>query len=107
MDWIIYSKEYTEEHIGGEINRKMDLIDIFTAFSQTKPACDEEKQCQEGKVIKYQFGTIVQSQKLPCYKIEREGRVTVYMNMIDAKTKKQITHDSKLKLNKDRPMTET
>lgn len=43
MDWIIYSKEYTEEHIGGEINRKMDLIDIFTAFSQTKPACDEEK----------------------------------------------------------------
>ena len=41
VDWAIYSKEYTKEHIGGEIHQKMDLFDVYTAFSQTKPQCDE------------------------------------------------------------------
>lgn len=37
VDWAIYEEEYSEENIGKEINRKMDLIDIFSAFSQEKP----------------------------------------------------------------------
>lgn len=36
-DWTIYSKEYTPDDIGKEINHKMNLYDIYTAFSQTKP----------------------------------------------------------------------
>lgn len=34
MDWVIYSKGYTEADIGREIDRRMDLSDIFTALSQ-------------------------------------------------------------------------
>ena len=41
VDWAIYSKEYTEADIGGEISRKMELSDVYTAFSQTKVSCDE------------------------------------------------------------------
>lgn len=43
VDWVIYSKEYTKEHIGGEIHKKMDLFDIYNAFSQTQtPECNED-----------------------------------------------------------------
>ena len=35
VDWIIYSKEFTEEDIGQEIHRKMDLTDVYYSFSQT------------------------------------------------------------------------
>ncbi len=41
VDWIIYSKEYTEKHIGGEINRKMDLADVYITFAQIKRSYDE------------------------------------------------------------------
>lgn len=37
VDWVIYSKEYTVDNIGDEINRKMNLIDIYKAFSRTQP----------------------------------------------------------------------
>lgn len=37
LDWAIYSKEYTDDDIGKDIHKKMDLIDVFNAFSQTKP----------------------------------------------------------------------
>ena len=42
VDWIIYSKEYTKGHIGGEIHQKMDLFDVYTAFSRTKSNNGEE-----------------------------------------------------------------
>lgn len=38
IDWAIYQKEYTENSIGHEISHKMDLFDIYTAFSQTQQA---------------------------------------------------------------------
>ena len=34
VDWVIYSNGYTEADIGREIDRRMDLSDIFTALSQ-------------------------------------------------------------------------
>ena len=33
IDWVVYEKEYTEKDISGEIHRKMDLADIFSAFA--------------------------------------------------------------------------
>lgn len=31
-DWTIYSKQYTEDDIGGEIDCTMGLTDVFNAF---------------------------------------------------------------------------
>ena len=42
VDWVIYSKEYTEDDIGKDIHKRVELIDVYTAFSQTKPQCDEQ-----------------------------------------------------------------
>ena len=42
VDWAIYSKEYTEDDVGKEIHKKMDLNDVCNAFSQTKTNNDEE-----------------------------------------------------------------
>jgi len=36
VDWIMYSKELTEEDIGREIHKKMDLTDVYYSFSQTR-----------------------------------------------------------------------
>ena len=41
VDWIIYSQEYSEDDVGKDIHRKMDLIDVYAAFSQTKSKNDE------------------------------------------------------------------
>lgn len=35
-DWIVYEKNYTEEDIGKEIHRKLELIDIYSAFYDLK-----------------------------------------------------------------------
>ena len=40
VDWIIYEQEYTEANIGREINRKMDLTDIYSAFALSKSQPD-------------------------------------------------------------------
>lgn len=32
VDWVIFSKQYTEEDIGDDIHKKMDLSDVFAAF---------------------------------------------------------------------------
>lgn len=55
---------------------------------------------------KYEFGAIVENEKLPCYRIEREGKITVYQTMMDMKNKKLVTYESKLTLAKVRNMTE-
>jgi hypothetical protein len=36
QDWVIYSKEYTEDDVSGDIHKKMDLFDIYTSFCLTK-----------------------------------------------------------------------
>ena len=36
VEWVIYEKEYTEEDVGKEINKKMELSDVYASFSQSK-----------------------------------------------------------------------
>lgn len=36
VDWIVYEKEYTDKNYCKEIHKKMDLVDVYTAFSKTK-----------------------------------------------------------------------
>ena len=43
VDWAIYSKQYTEEDVGKEIHKKMDLADIYTAFTQSRTSSGEEE----------------------------------------------------------------
>lgn len=63
VDWTIYSKEYTKEHIGGEIHQKMDLFDVYTAFSQTKSNHAQENVnshfVRATKFKHYEFGSVV------------------------------------------------
>ena len=40
VDWTVYSKEYSEDDVGKDIHKKMDLLDVYTSFSQTKPQSD-------------------------------------------------------------------
>ena len=101
VEWAIYAKEYTDD--GGQIHKKMDLLDVYTAFSQTK---SDERANQKGNISKYDFGTVITKENLPCYKVEREGRVSAYLNIIDMKTNKQTTYESRLALAKARNMTE-
>ena len=53
----------------------MDLSDIFTAFSQSQASCDEDnmktKESGGNKVRKYEFGTIIENEGAPCYKVEK------------------------------------
>lgn len=57
VDWVVYEREYTEDDIGGEINRKMDVIDVYSAFAQSKVECDaeniKEKETGLGKMREY------------------------------------------------------
>lgn len=92
----VYSKEYAEDDIGKEINKKMDLTDVFNAFEQTKVENDEEnmrvKELYSLGLKKYEFGKIVEKENLPCYKIEKSGQITAYLNMMDMKVKKIVTY---------------
>ena len=52
VDWIIYSKEYTDDDVGGEIHKKMDLSDLLSAFMQAKTDCSQENANQkEGNAL--------------------------------------------------------
>ena len=42
VHWAIYEKEYSEDDIGRVINRKMDVIDVYSALAQSKVECDED-----------------------------------------------------------------
>lgn len=72
----------------------MDLLTIFTAFSQS----GELTKAQSN----YQFGTIIMHEGSFCYKIELKGKVTAYLVIIDKKTKRELVYESKLTLAKKR-----
>lgn len=48
LEWSLYEKVYTEDDLGKEIHRKMDLIDVYSAFSQSKPSEDENSDAGLG-----------------------------------------------------------
>ena len=81
----------------------MDLEDVYSAFSQAKAP---GVKVEEGELMKYEFGSVVANGGLPCYKVEREGKITAYLNLIDRRTGKELLYQSSLKLRKVRNMTE-
>lgn len=42
----------------------------------------------------------------PCYKIEKSGKITTYLGVLDRKSKKMIVYESNLTLTKERDLTE-
>jgi hypothetical protein len=90
----------------------MDLLDLCSVFTPMSLESDEEMQRIEGenKNLKvYTFGTVVESESGPKYKIESKGVVTVYSNVVFLKGKKEIkqSFESVLKLQKIRDLKDT
>lgn len=70
VDWVIYSNEYGDDYVGDEIHKKMNIFDIYTAFSQTKGQENTtEKEAEMNLLKHYEFGTIVEYEGSSCYKI--------------------------------------
>lgn len=42
VDWTIYCKKYTEDDVGKDIHKKMDLNDVYDSFARTQFKNDEE-----------------------------------------------------------------
>lgn len=107
IDWIIYSKKFTKNDIGGSIHNKMDLLDVYNAFLQNKVSEEQDKVNQKvGSRKNYEFGMVVEHEGNACFKIEKGGKITAYLVIIDKKTKKDIIYESNLELNKVRNMKE-
>ncbi len=62
-----------EDDIGKEIHRKVDLDDVFNSFVQIKRSGEGEKEDHSknkvDRIKHYQYGTVVESKGVPCYKI--------------------------------------
>lgn len=41
VNWIIYQKTYTENDIGKEINKKVELSDIYSAFLRNREGSNQ------------------------------------------------------------------
>lgn len=107
VDWVIYSKEFTEEDIGKDIHKKMDLTDVYCSFSQLQITDDQNAKDQDKMSIrKYQFGQVIKRDEIPCFSIERGGKIVTYQTLLDKMTKKEIIYESRLKLNEVRALNE-
>lgn len=107
VDWAIYGKDYTDADVGKEIHKKMDPSDVYSAFSRTQAQDGEgDTKTTKADLKEYKFGTVVEREKLPCYKIEKGGKVSVFMTMVDKYSKKEVTYETKLVLAKVRNMAE-
>ena len=70
IEWAIYEKEYTEQDVGKEIHRKVDLGDVYSSFIHFDKT--QEKEKTEGDINRlnhYKFGTVVEYKGIPCYKV--------------------------------------
>lgn len=65
----------------------------------------EENQTKKNNFRKYEFGEIIQNKNIPCYKILKGGKVTVYLALLDRRLNKETTYESKLNLAKIRNFT--
>ena len=91
----------------------MDICDLFLGFDAARQADvhrmlmnfrEQKDIAKEGKVgmddlfkkyrddmkeyTDYKFGEIVKNGDIMCYKVDKNGIVTVYMNYLDRRTKK-------------------
>ncbi len=92
IEWAIYEKECTEQDVGKEIHRKVDLGDVYASFTHLDKTQEKEKlkYCLGGvnQLRHYEFGTVVEQKGIPCYKVERGGKVTTYLTILDKKLNK-------------------
>ena len=42
-EWTVYEKDFTEDDIGKEIHRKLELIDVYSSFCDNGKIDDETK----------------------------------------------------------------
>lgn len=78
----------------------MDIFDVYEAFCPQKMLSDERASENEStrKLTRYEFGTVIEVEGVPSYKIEKGGKITIYQTLIDRKTKKETVYDSKFVL---------
>lgn len=104
-DSTIYSKRFTEADIGKEIHKRVVLNDLFNSLSSGSSIKSSEHTMQEvGKSDckwEYNFGEIVHVDQVPCYKVEKNGKLTVFVNFYDRNTKKNIIFESVLLLHRN------
>lgn len=75
----------------------MDLTDVYYSFSQLQ-ITDENVIEEKKRLRKYQFGQVIKRDEIPCFSIERGGKVVTYQTLLDKMTKKEIIYESRLKL---------
>lgn len=61
VDWVIYKKEFTQDDIGNDIHRKMDLHDVYNVVNQTRKVSSKEFEKKYGfeKIKPYQFKSTI------------------------------------------------
>ena len=81
VDQVVYSRDYTKDDIGAEIDSRVSLTDIWTALSQ--PITDDKGN----RLQHYEVGSVVKCGGSPSYKIGKGGRVTVFHTLIEESAK--------------------
>ena len=61
VDWVIYSNWYTEDDVGQQIHKKMDLMDVYSAFHESRHIDDKAKEGGVAQLKHYEFGTVVEN----------------------------------------------
>lgn len=69
IDFIVYERQYTEKDIGGEINRKADLYNLYESVADFKDD-DHEQEERKNKMKTYKFGTVYKNKETPCFLIK-------------------------------------
>lgn len=101
IESVSYERVYTLEDVGKEIHRNVDLMDIYSAFGQSKEVYEGEKiEGRESEVAEVSFGVIIKNYGLPCYKVENGGKMTVYCVRAHKSKKKKQIYKSRLALTK-------
>lgn len=73
----------------------MGLLDVFNAFCL---GVVPEVQNGVKKLKCYEFATVIKDDDAPCYKIDKNGKVTVYYVTLHRKTNEMIVCESNLQL---------
>lgn len=68
IDFIVYEREYREKDIGGEINRKAELYNLYESVADFKD--DHEQEGRKNKMKTYKFGTVYKNKETHCFLIK-------------------------------------
>lgn len=113
VDLVLYERQYTRQDLAEEkeVYSKVDLEDIYYSFVSSQQQTDEILEMEREKptcVKDYEFGEVIKQEgDIPCYKIQQNGVVTIYIPYFDRRFNKNINYESRLYLNRVRPLNET